>query len=228
MAKSTKKLITNQKEWSAVAKELEAENLKLASYDITLMSALGNIKGKKVLDYGAGPGVLALGLQKMGAEIKVWDINGEMREKTGTKIGAENVYTTLGHIPKNFFDIIICNLVLCIVPEKTVRSIVDHIKEFLGKSGCAYIGFCNPKIFSVPESNLDFRFPSGNKYEENHDYKKIKKEGGYEIIETHRPIEWYVAVFKEAGLRPAKTLFTPEYTLKGKLIQDFIIFKLKK
>ncbi len=225
---NSKKLVADQKEWSVVAKELEGENLKLASYDNTLMSAIGDIRGKKVLDYGAGPGVLALGLQKMGADVKVWDINNEMREKAGTKIGAENIYSDISQVPQNFFDIIICNLVLCIVPEAEVRNIVGNIKNFLNETGSAYIGFCNPKIFQVAESNLDFRFPTGNKYEENHDYKKVKKEGGYEIIETHRPIEWYEKVYAEASLKLVDTFFTPEYELKGNKIKDFVIFKLQK
>ena len=225
---TSKKLVADQKEWSVVAKELEDENLKLASYDNTLMSAIGDITGKKVLDYGAGPGVLALGLQKMGADVKVWDIGNEMREKAGAKIGVENIYNDIGEIPQNFFDIIICNLVLCIVPEDEVISILKNIKNFLNETGSVYIGFCNPRIFTVAESNLDFRFPTGNKYEDKHDYKKIKKEGGYEIIETHRPIEWYEKVYAEADLKLGDTFFTPEYELNGQQIKDFIIFKLTK
>ena len=225
---TSKKLVAEQKEWGVVAKELEAENLKLASYDNTLMSAIGDVKDKKVLDYGAGPGVLALGLQKMGADVKVWDINNEMREKAGAKIGSENIYRDISEVPQNFFDIVICNLVLCIVPEDEVKNIVKNIKAVLNETGSAYIGFCNPKIFQVAESNLDFRFPTGNKYEDNHDYKKIKKEGGYEIIETHRPIEWYEKIFGEAGLRLADEFYTPEYELKDNKIKDFIIFKLSQ
>lgn len=225
---TSKKLVAEQKEWGVVAKELESENLKLASYDNTLMSAIGDIKDKKVLDYGAGPGVLALGLQKMGADVKVWDINNEMRDKAGAKIGSENIYSDISQVPQNFFDIVICNLVLCIVPEDEVKNIVKNIKAVLNETGSAYIGFCNPKIFQVTESNLDFRFPTGNKYEDNHDYKKIKKEGGYEIIETHRPIEWYEKIFGEAGLRLADEFYTPEYELKDNKIKDFIIFKLLK
>jgi len=225
---TSKKLVAEQKEWGVVAKELEAENLKLASYDNTLMSAIGDVKDKKVLDYGAGPGVLALGLQKMGADVKVWDINNEMREKAGAKIGSENIYSDISQVPQNFFDIVICNLVLCIVPEDEVKNIVKNIKAVLNETGSAYIGFCNPKIFQVAESNLDFRFPTGNKYEDNHDYKKVKKEGGYEIIETHRPIEWYDKIFGEAGLRLADEFYTPEYELKDNKIKDFIIFKLSK
>lgn len=223
-----KRLIADQKEWNVVAKELEDENLKLASYDNTLMCAIGDIRGKKVLDYGAGPGVLALGLQKMGAEVKVWDINNEMRNKSAAKIGPRNVYSDISQIPQNFFDIIICNLVLCIVSEVEVKDIVENIKNLFCETGLAYIGFCNPKIFQVVESNLDFRFPTGKKYEDNHEYKKIKKEGGYEIIETHRPIEWYEKIFVESNMQIVEKVFTPTYSLNGTSINDFVIFKLTR
>lgn len=221
-------MVADQKEWSVVAKELEGENLKLASYDNTLMSVIGDVSGKKILDYGAGPGVLALGLQKMGADVKVWDIGDEMREKAGAKIGKENIYDTIDEIKGNSFDAIICNLVLCIVPEDEVKSILENIKNLLNDSGSVYIGFCNPKIFTVTESHLDYRFPTGNAYDDNHEYTKVKKEGGYKIIETHRPIAWYENVFTEAGLQLVDTFFTPTYELGENTIEDFVIFKLQK
>src|SRR3989338_3834187 len=225
---SNTKFVADQKEWSIVSKELEDENIKLAYYDHTLIPLLGNVGNKKILDYGAGPGVLALALKKLGANVKVYDINPEMAEKAGQKIGSENVYNFLNQIPKDHFDLIINNLVLCIVPEQEVRDIVLNIAYILNENGLAYIGFCNPLIFNIPESNLDFRFPTGNKYEDNHNYKKIKKEGGYEIIESHRPIEWYEQVFEDVGLNILDKIFTPEYELKGSKIKDFIIFKLQK
>lgn len=222
------KLVAEQEEWDRVSSELEGENLKLMSYDNTLFSLFGDIKGKNVLDYGAGPGVLALATSKLGGNVKVWDIHTEMREKSGQKIGSENIYHSVDEIPKNFFDVIICNLVLCIVPEDEVKRIVTNIKDELKEGGFALIGFCNPKIFSVKESNLDFRFPTGEPYEANHQYKKIKKEGGYEIIETHRPIEWYEKIYNETGLKLEGKYYTPHYELKGEEIEDFIIFKLIK
>ncbi len=222
------KKVAHQEEWGRVFGELEEEDLKLASYDNTLMPMLGSVANRLILDYGAGPGILALALQRIGANVKVWDISPEMRAKTAEKIGLENVYSSLEEIPRDSFDSVICNLVLCIVPDGEVHKIVQHIEEMLNRNGSAYIGFCNPKIFQVRESNLDYRFPTGNSYEENHNYRKIKKEGGYEIIESHRPIEWYEQVCRQAGLELVSVNFTPEYELKGNLIQDFVILKLKR
>jgi len=220
------KLVAKQRDWHHVAEELKAENLKLASYDNTLLPLLGDLNGKTVLDYGAGPGVLAKAINKLGGDIKVYDINPDMRMQAGQKIGIENVYATTEAIPKVSFDHVICNLVLCIVPEDEVKRIAHNIKLALKPGGSAYVGFCNPKIFNIKESQLDFRFPTGHQYEENHDYKKVKKEGEYEIIESHRPTEWYQKMFEAAGFKVDELIYTPEYKLHENNIKDFVIFKL--
>jgi len=222
------KLVSKEEEWAKVAEELKAEKVKLAFYDDTVISLLGDVKGKKVLDYGGGPGVLPLALKKLGADVKEYDISEDMLKQASEKIGKENIYHSVEEIPKDEFDIIICNLVLCIVSEEEVKRISSIIKDSLNKKGFAFIGFCNPKLLDVPESNLDFRPKPKHKYEENHSYMKTKKEGMYEIIENHRPIEWYEEMYKEQGLNLVDTFFTPEYELKGRKIKDFIIFKLKK
>ena len=228
IVKMSEKLVSKEEEWAKVASELDAEKIKLAFYDDTVISLLGEIKDKKILDYGGGPGVLPLALQKLGGNVKEYDISEDMLKQAGEKIGVENLYWKVEDIPKNEFDIIISNLVLCIVSEEEVKRIMTIIKESLNEQGFAFIGFCNPKLLDVRESNLDFRPEPTHKYEENHSYMKTKKEGNYEIIENHRPIEWYEKTFAEVGLTLVDTQFTPEYELKGRTIKDFIIFKLKK
>lgn len=222
------KTIEKQDQWHFVANQLEVENLKLASYDLTLLSELGDLNGKKVLDYGCGPGVLLLALKNLGAEAKGFDINLEMVKRAGLEIGTENVTDNLNIFFDNSFDIIICNLVLCIVSEEEVQNIVRHVKRLLKPEGKAYIGFCNPKIHNAPESQLDFRFFSGQDYEKNHSYKKIKKEGIYEIVENHRPVDWYGKIFYRQGLILLDILLTPEYKIRNEKISDFVIFKLQK
>ena len=225
---SNRILISGQGQWSRVLKELESEKIKLAYYDNTLIPLLGNLKNKKVLDYGSGPGVLATAIKARGADVRIFDISPEMRMRAGERIGHENVYKKIDEVPQDYFDFIICNLVLCIVPEEEVKRIVSNIKSFLNKKGFVFIGFCNPLIFDVPESKIDFRMLTKYKYEDNHNYKKIKKEGNYEIIESHRPIEWYTKIYDDMGFSVVNTIFTPEYELKGRKIKDFVIFKLKK
>jgi len=126
------------------------------------------------------------------------------------------------------FNFVINNLVVCIIDEGEVRSVLSNIQNSLAETGIAYVGFCNPRIFDVKESNIDLRYPTGDSYDDNHSYKKVKKEGYYEIIETHRPIAWYERVFASVGLRLVDTIYTPEYKFKGTKIKDFAIFKLVK
>ena len=145
----------------------------------------------------------------------------------GKKIRHENVYSTAEGIPRNYFDAAICNLVVCIVPEGEVVNIARNLRGVLKPEGAAYVGFCNPLIFDVHESALDFRFPTGQPYSKNHKYKKLKKEGNYEIVEDHRPIEWYENAFGQAGFK-SRLFFTPEYELNSRKINDFVIFELRK
>lgn len=225
---SNRILVSSQRQWGKVLKELESEKIKLAYYDNTLIPLLGNLKNKKVLDYGGGPAVLATALKAKGADSRLFDISPDMRMRAGERIGRENVYKKVEDIPHGYFDFIICNLVLCIVPEKEVKNILKNMCLEVKDGGVVYVGFCNPLIFDVPESQIDFRMQTKHKYEDNHNYKKIKKEGNYEIVESHRPIEWYTDAFKEAGFELVDTIFTPEYELKGRKIKDFAIFKLQK
>lgn len=222
------KNVSKENEWGQVAGELEAEKIKLQSYDPTLLAMCGNVSGKNVLDYGPGPGILIYTLAKLGAEVKSYDIAEEMQVACAQRIGIENVYSSPGQIPEETFDIVICNLVLCINEEPETRRVLKNIHKSLKATGFALIGFCNPKIFNVPESALDIRFATGNRYEENHVYKKIKKEGFYQILEWHRSIAWYSTVFENCGFVVKETAFTPEYVLNGTKISDFVIFRLEK
>lgn len=222
------KHISQQSQWSQVANELMAENLKLASYDRTLIDLLGDVEGQAILDFGSGPGVLAYALSRARADVHAYDISKEMRKLAGDKIGQKNVYASVEEIPRNYFAKVICNLVLCIVSDDIVPSIARNLRDVVNDTGRVYAGFCNPRIFNVAESQLDLRESTGQPYEENHKYKKTKKEGGYHITEEHRPLEWYEQTFADSGLTVVKKHFTPQYQMHGRTIEDFVIFEMGK
>lgn len=222
------KRVDAQHQWHQVIEELESEQWKLASYDRTILEMLGNVDGLKTLDYGSGPGILALALKRQKAESFAFDINPNMRAQCAEKIGDGHVIDSIERLRDDTFDLITCNLVLCIVDEGEVRTIASQIRRLLRPHGRAFIGFCNPLIFNVRESQLDFRFPTGDPYDLPHDYEKVKKEGGYRITEKHRPLWWYGRVFTEAQLTPTQTHFTPAYELHRERIRDFVIFEQTK
>lgn len=220
--------ITLGDNWGKVSRALEAEVIKIKSYDRVIKSLIGEVFGKKVLDFGSGPGILAESLQNQGALSFVYDIDPYMRKTAGLKVGESNVYSKSSDIPLNHYDFAICNLVLCIVEEEEVQKVLRLINGVIKHNGRALIGFCNPALFNVPETQLDIRFPSGNSYCELHSYKKLKKEGNYEITERHRPIEWYCLEFLKAGFKLERKVYTDEYGSGGNNIQDFVIFELSK
>lgn|SRR3989338_4051703 len=221
-------VVVSSGEWSAVSGKLVAEKIKLNAYDNTLLKEMGGLRGKEILDYGSGPGVFASVLAAKGASAKCFDISAQLRRECGEKLGTQNVIEKASAIPSGFFDCVVCNLVMCIVDEAEVKRIAGHIRRSLKPDGIAYIGFCNPRIYDLPESQLDFRFPTGSSYRENHEYLKVKKEGNYEIVEIHRPIEWYEKIFAEEGLKIDGIIYTPEYGVSNRQIHDFIIFKTSR
>jgi SAM-dependent methyltransferase len=215
-------------EWGLVTADLETETLKLKSYDAKLLQLIGNVNQKAILDYGAGAGNLAAALVKLNAKISVYDISDEMLNACRKIEGIEQIYPTLGEISKESFDFIICNLVLCIVPDHEVELIVKTISSLLRPTGKCYLGVCNPHIHNVKDSQLDEREYSGAKYSHNHNYNKVKKEGGYKIVERHRPLGWYDATFRALGFTPSGIHFTDSYDLEGQRIRDFVIFELER
>ena len=225
------KRIEKSDQWGKVRGELEREELKARTYDEAVHNLLFQLwvqTDATVLDYGSGAGVFTSLLKRLGMKPKAFDISSEMRAATAERIGADNVFTQIEDIPEAAFDVVVCNLVLCIVDDTMAAYIMKRIQKLLRPRGIAIVGFCNPEIFQVHETKLDIRYPVGESYGESHVYLKIKKEGNYEIAEHHRPLGWYSILFWIAGFRTKRIVFTPEYELNNQPISDFAIFALQK
>jgi len=222
------KIIIEQNDWHEVYKDLKEEKLKPSTYDDYVISLMGDVKDKRILDYGCGPGVIAKELKNMGGIVDIYDINKQILHIAREQLNiCDDI--AIDNIQKNIYDFVLCNLVVCIVEDNEVIDIAEKIYNFLKQeTGITFIGFCNPKIYNIRETQLDIRHSGNTEYEKNHTYYKEKKEGGYVIPEKHRPIEWYNTAFENVGFKVEDILYTPGYSYKGKELNDFVIFKLRK
>jgi len=224
----SRRIIVEKNEWDLVYKDLENEKIKTSIYDDCIIKLMGEAGNKRILDYGGGPGVIAKALKDTGANVDIYDINKQILRMANYRLADENIMSNKSSITQNTYDFVLCNLVVCIVEDDEVISIAEDIYNALHQEGIAFIGFCNPKIYNIHESQLDIRHSGNMNYEVNHEYLKEKKEGGYIVPEKHRPLEWYNKIFEEMGFSINDISFTPEYIFKGKKINDFVIYTLKK
>jgi ribosomal protein L11 methylase PrmA len=224
----SRRIIVEKNEWDLVYKDLENEKIKTSTYDDCIIKLMGNVEKKRILDYGCGPGVIAKALKDMGANVDIYDINKHILRMANYRLSDENIKSNKSNIPQNTYDFVLCNLVVCIVEDDEVVSIAQDIYNALHQEGVAFIGFCNPKIYNIHESQLDIRHSGNMSYDQNHEYLKEKKEGGYVVPEKHRPLEWYNKIFEEMDFSIKEISFTPEYVFKEKIINDFVIYTLIK
>lgn len=127
------KQINSQDQWGLVPTELVSETIKLASYDNLLLELIGDATKKKVLDYGCGPGILLAALQAKKAEVYGFDISPEMIAQAQKYIAPTSLYTNFNQVNNMQFDVVICNLVLCIINEQEVERVLKNIAQVLKK-----------------------------------------------------------------------------------------------
>lgn len=110
----------------------------------SLMNNLGNLEGKKVVDFGCGGGWLTKKLAGKGAEVWAFDISDEAVKKTKTMVERLNLQHRV-HVDQmpaetlnydsNIFDVIVGNAILHHV---NLAASLKEIKRVLKKGGKAY------------------------------------------------------------------------------------------
>lgn len=119
------------------------------------LELLGNVKGKKILDFGCGTGIYAKLLTKKGARVKGFDISPEM-----IKIAKEenpNLDLKVGSgydVPfKEKFDIVLASLVVHYF--KDWDKMLREVKRVLKKGGIFVFSTNNPVYDSRERINVD-------------------------------------------------------------------------
>lgn len=140
----------------------------------TTLKILGNIRGKKILDLGCGPGIHAKKMQALGAKVKGIDISEELLALA--KAEAPKVEFTLGNANKlpyenNEFDIVVSSLVMNHINDW--NSVLREVRRVLKKNGIFVFSGYNPVTEKVVKIKWFFR-----KFRILKDYFKEEKRVG--------------------------------------------------
>ena len=226
----------NKNQWEGIAsKTKKLQDLRNEAINTKLISVIKKYqpKGKIAFDYGCGWGEFANILAKKGFEVSAFDdadsmvINAKSKFKKPNFFLKKEFYEQLPKL-KNKFNLVVSNLVLCILNQEDQKILIDNVKKLLKKDGIAVISFCHPADY-ITESVLSRRirpYEHNPKYDKEFKYRKIIHENRIEFDDYHRPLEYYTNIFVDNGLEILD--ITESDVLKTEFYPDFIIFALRK
>lgn len=160
------------------------------------LSLLPDVKGKKVLDAGCGPGVYLQWLLDRGADVTAIDYSDEMlrlaRERTegSARILKANLNFPLIEFKGNEFDVIVCSMVVHYI--KDWRSLFSEFNRVLKPGGTL--------VFSTGHPAQDFILFSGN-YFETELISEAWPSYNIEMKSYRRPLGDIFNVLKECDFR---------------------------
>ena len=152
------------------------------------------MKPKRILDYGSGKCKTAKLLQtETQAEVSVFDIDFEVLERYCGNLEKYNPDDDSGD---GRFDVVLLNLVLCEVDNKTTQEILGNLSRALTENGKLVVSVCNPDFAHIRKTEFQNRnsIPKTSTAEEI--ITKTCVYTGNNRTEFHRPIEKYIKLFE--------------------------------
>ncbi|MBI2448721.1 class I SAM-dependent methyltransferase [Candidatus Pacearchaeota archaeon] len=205
------------------------------------LELLGNVKGKKVLDWGCGSGIYAKLLTKKGAKVKGFDISEEMIKIAKEENPQLDLRVGSGlNIPfKEKFDIVLASLAVHYV--KNQDEVLREVSKVLKKGSFFVFSIVNPVAESHRKikwgkrkiSVLDNYFKEGKIYNTwKLSEKKIKVYSYHKtyesIIKTILKNGFEIVGYKDAyPIKKSKRLF-PEFYYEYTRIPFFCVWKVRK
>jgi Methylase involved in ubiquinone/menaquinone biosynthesis len=164
------------------------------------------------LDYGCGPGELAVSLTSLFDEIVLVDVAPDALTEASKKLGARAVALTPSafYATEEVFDAIVFSMVLTTIPtDDEVEYLLRRLAARLGKKGKLIIGTTHPCFTFTALSQIQ--------YASSEVSYVVQIEPGLEITEYHRPLSRILDLLAKAGLRilRAREIYdNPDYYLK--------------
>ncbi|HNS34409.1 MAG TPA: class I SAM-dependent methyltransferase [bacterium] len=226
----------NKNQWEGIAsKTKKLQSLRNETINKKLISVIKKYqpKGKNAFDYGCGWGEFANILVEKGFDVLAFDdsdsmvINAKEKFKKPNFLTKKEFYKKLPNL-KNKFDLVVSNLVLCILNQADQKILIDNINKLLKPDGVVVISFCHPADY-ITESVLSRRirpYEHNPKYDKEFKYRKIIHENRIKFDDYHRPLEYYTNFFVDNGWEILD--IAESDVLKTEFYPDFIIFVLKR
>ena len=186
--------------------EQDAVTLWRLGYTV-VKDLLGDVTGKKVLDYGCGTGTFSRYLQSMGATITGVDVSENMIGVAKRNSPEDIFYSVISDGGLDFlagdsFDFVVSNFVLCTLPSrKDILLILRQIHRVLKKDGLFVFMNSNWDRSNGKEFisfKLDFceHLVSGSPVT-----AIIKSDPPIPLHDYFRPVEDYCRMLEESGFR---------------------------
>ena len=190
-----------------------------------LFSALGNVQGKRILDYGCGDGWLVKNLSEKGADVSGVDISDkfiEIAQKKHPGLKFKVVDVDKVDFPDKYFDIVISNIVLNVT--RFYREVLSETYRVLKPGAVAIVVIMHPDLYKKKMINPDLEEESF----------EIKVSGAVPVLYHKRKLSIYERAFSELGFQIINRLDCLADTSLGEEFQKyaknpyFVLYRLQK
>lgn len=169
-----------------------------------ILQIIGNIRGKKMLDYGCGQGRFSRILYDMGAEITAYDsAEKELEIAKNLNDNRDIFYSShINEIPKEQFDIVLCFMVLLCNDKERVNKVLREIYYFIRSGGCCI--FVNTNTETIGKKFKDFYSEVRGKYFSEGDmYITIipTSKGNMVVYDHYYSKEFLSGIFEKHGFK---------------------------
>lgn len=198
-----------KKEWEDIANPGQKNidpfySLSRSYLDLLLLTEIGDLRGKKIMDLGCGNGDFAFKLKDGGAEVLGVDISSEILDIARSK------YTDIEFLLHDFtegkidsltkYEVVVMELVIMFVNE--VDDLFRNLSESLTVEGKVYVAILHPFYLILSQYLAE---ASGLNIKGFDDYfvEQILRLESEDVDLTYfsRSVSWYVKKFIENGFK---------------------------
>ena len=191
-------------------------NTLIATEELHSLPILKGLDGKTALDVGAGTGRFSLKLARNGWKVTALDPNSEMLSIAKRAAGDEGLTIQFIHspiegglsTPSTSFDLVVCALTLCHVPD--LRDAIREFHQALAPGGHLLITDVHPDFIAA---GMPTQF--------------VEDEVTYHLPNEPHTRDDYLQTITNAGLSISTVLEIPGRDVPGGFVSEFMVENFK-